>query len=193
MTADPFLLPAFSLQSRIGRSLWGIVAGTVFRWSPRPFHGFRAFLLRLFGATIARDCHIYPSAMIWAPWNLVCEDAVAIADGAVIYNAALVILRSHAIVSQSAYLCGATHDYDSPSFPLIAKSIDVGPYAWVCARAVVQAGVTVGEGSVLGLGGVATKDLEPWFVYGGIPARKIKPRRRFRFAPSDGAAVVEAL
>ena len=134
-------------------------------------------LLRMFGARVGEGCCIYPGARIWAPWNLVCEDMVAIADEAIIYNPSLVVLGSHCIVSQQAYLCGASHDYDSPSFNLISAPIRLERYSWVCARATVQMGVTMKEGSVLGLGGVATRDLDPWGIYVGIPARKVKERQ----------------
>jgi putative colanic acid biosynthesis acetyltransferase WcaF len=56
--------------------------------------------------------------------------------------------------------------------------MEVGAYAWVCARASVCPGVSVGEGAVLGLGSVATRDLEPWGVYAGVPAVKVKERKR---------------
>jgi putative colanic acid biosynthesis acetyltransferase WcaF len=85
---------------------------------------------------------------------------------------------SHAIFSQGAYLCGATHDFDDPAFPLLAFSMEVGAYAWICARACIAPGVRVGEGAVLGLGSVATKDLEPWTVYAGVPAVRVKERKR---------------
>ncbi len=173
---DSYTLPAFSLRNRLARALWGVVYWLLFRPSPRPLHAWRAFLLRRFGATIGPGCAIYPSARIWAPWNLVCEDVVAIADEAIIYNPSPIFLGSHSIVSQQAYLCGATHDYLNPAFPLVASPIRVERYAWICARAVVQPGITVKEGAVLGLAGVATRNLEPWSVYGGIPARKLKDR-----------------
>ncbi len=173
---DPYKQPAFSLKNRVGRVLWGVVCAFLFRPSPRPFFAWRNFLLGCFGAKIGKGTHIYPKADIWAPWNLVCEDVVAIADGAVVYNPSLILLGSHSTISQAGYLCGATHDYDDPAFPLVSAPITLGPYSWVCARATVQMGVTLGEGAVLGLGGVATKDLDPWTVYGGIPARKIRER-----------------
>ena len=177
-TGDPFLRPNTSLRNRLGRFAWGIAYLLLFRPSPRPFHAWRAFLLRCFGAKLGPDCHIYPRAKVWAPWNLFCEDAVAIADDAEIYNPAPVTLRSHCIVSQRAYLCGASHDYNDPAFPMVWMPITVGRYAWIGARAVVQMGVTVGDGAILGLGAIATCDLEPWTVYAGVPARKIKERVR---------------
>jgi putative colanic acid biosynthesis acetyltransferase WcaF len=176
--ANPYLQPYSSLHDRLGRAAWQLAYVILFRPSPRPCHGWRAFVLRCFGAKLGRDCHIYPKCRIWAPWNLRCDDGAAIADEAVIYNAAEVHLSVHAIVSQQAYICTATHDIDDPAFPLITAAISVGQYAWVCARACVLPGVTIHDGAVLGLGSVASKNLEAWQVYAGIPARRIRQRER---------------
>ena len=61
---------------------------------------------------------------------------------------------------------------------MISQPITIERMAWVCARATVQMGVTVGEGAVLALGAIATRNLEPWSVYAGIPARKVKNRTK---------------
>ncbi len=175
--ADPYLRPAFSFGNRLRRLIWNICWALLYRISPRPFHGWRAFVLRCFGAKLGPNCHFYPNSKIWAPWNLVCADHVAAGDGVEIYNPATIRLGSHVILSQQAYLCGATHDYNDPAFPLIAHPMHLGAYAWVCARASVAPGVNLGEGAVLGLGSVATKDLEPWSVNVGVPAVKIKERK----------------
>ena len=65
----------------------------------------------------------------------------------------------------------ASVSYTHLSFPM-----SLGAYSWVCARASVSPGVNLGEGAVLGLGSVATRDLAPWTVYGGIPAQPLKQR-----------------
>ena len=176
--ADPYLRASTQLDNRAARAVWGFVHLLLVRFSPRPCHAWRAAVLRLFGASLGPHCHIYPAASIWAPWNLICEDAVCIADGAVVYNPAPIRLASHSVVSQDAYLCGSTHDIDDSAFPMTSAPITIGRYAWICARSVVCAGITVGEGAVLGLASVATRDLEPWTVYGGIPARVIRKRNR---------------
>jgi putative colanic acid biosynthesis acetyltransferase WcaF len=175
---NPYLQPYTSLRNRLGRALWHIAYALLFRPSPRPCHAWRAWLLRCFGARLGRHCHIYPRSRIWAPWNLSCEDGAAIADEAVIYNAAEVHLGLHAIVSQQAYICTATHDIDDPAFPMTVAPISLGQYAWVCARACVLPGVAIRDGAVLGLGSVASKNLESWQVYAGIPARRIRQRER---------------
>lgn len=175
---DAYIQAAFSRGDRARRLLWNITAFLLMRLSPRPAHSWRAFLLRLFGATLGEHCHVYPGARIWAPWNLHCEDHVAIADGVEVYNPAPMLLKSHAIVSQNAYLCGATHDYNDPRFQLQAYRMTLGAHCWICARACVLPGVEVGEGAVLGLGSVAVRDLEPWTVYAGNPAERVRERNR---------------
>ena len=175
---DAYNRPAFSLGNRLRRLVWGIAWLLLYRISPRPLHAWRSIILRLFGAKIGPECHFYPGVRVHSPWNLICEDHVAVADGVELYNPAPLTLRSHAIVSQGAYLCGATHDFDDPAFPLLAYAMEVGAYGWVCARASVAPGVNVGEGAVLGLASVATRDLEPWTIYAGAPAVRIRERKR---------------
>lgn len=187
---DPYLVPAFPVRNRLLRLAWGVVYALLFRLSPRPMHGWRSWLLRCFGARIGHNVHIYPTARIWAPWNLVCGENATIAEDVVVYNPKPLHMGSHAIVSQQAYLCGATHDYEAPAFPLISFPMTLGAYSWVCARAVVQPGVNIGEGAILALASVATRDLEPWTVYGGIPAREIK--KRIRRPELDTATLLDA-
>ncbi len=175
---DPYHRPSFGVGNRLARLLWRFVYLLFYRTSPRPMHAWRSMLLRLFGAKMGPGCHFYPSGKVWAPWNLVCEDCCSLADQAEIYNPSLIYLESHCIVSQQAFICGATHDYNHPDFPMVSYSMRLGAYSWICARASVSPGVHVGQGAVLGLGSVATGDLEAWTVYNGAPALKVKMRTK---------------
>jgi putative colanic acid biosynthesis acetyltransferase WcaF len=174
---DAYTRPAFSRRNRAARVLWNLCWLLLYRPSPRPMHAWRAALLRLFGATLGPACHFYPRSRVWAPWNLRCADHVGAADGVEIYNPSLIELGSHVILSQDSYLCGATHDYNDPCFPLVSYRMKLHPYAWICARAIVAPGLHVGEGAVLGLGSVATRDLDPWTVYSGHPAQPLRKRQ----------------
>lgn len=180
-TADDDALkrPIFGFKSKMLRLIWGVVWFSLFRFSPVFFHGWRALLLKLFGARIGISNFIYPTAKIWAPWKLETGDVVTLGPGVEVYNPGGVRLGHHTIISQDAYLCGATHDYNSKDFTYIARLIETKPYAWVCARATVLPGVLCGEGSVLGAGSVTSRNLEPWTVNAGNPAVKIKPRVKF--------------
>jgi putative colanic acid biosynthesis acetyltransferase WcaF len=175
---NPYCRASFSLEHRLVRLLWQTVYFLFYRTSPRPMHTWRSMLLRLFGAKVGANCRLYPSGKVWAPWNLVCEDCCTLADHAEIYNPSPIYLESHCVLSQWAFICGATHDYNHPDFPMVSYSMRLGAYSWICARASVGPGVNVGAGAVLGLGSVASGDLEPWTVYSGIPAKALKSRTR---------------
>lgn len=169
--------PSFSWQNRLRRLAWNCAAVFLFRFSPRPCHGWRAFLLRLFGARLGGGCHIYSRAVIWAPWNLVCADEVCIADQVTVYNQAIITLGQRVVISQGSHLCTGTHNYESPGFELVAFPIEIGRQVWVCAESFVGPGVRIGEGAVIGARSVVLKDMPPWMVCAGHPCRPLKPRR----------------
>ena len=175
MVEAPNCSSAHSRSNQAARLLWGAVWLLLFRPSPRLFHGWRRFLLRLFGARIGTGSHVYPAARIWAPWNLEMGCTAAIADGAFIYNPDLVTLEDFSIVSHDAFLCAASHDYTRWTFPLVTRPIRVHRHAWVAARSFIHMGVTIGEGAVIGAGSVVTRDMPEWTVCAGNPCRAIKP------------------
>ncbi|MEI7729533.1 MAG: WcaF family extracellular polysaccharide biosynthesis acetyltransferase [Verrucomicrobiota bacterium] len=172
-----FTGPSFTLKNRLGRLVWGWVYVVLFRLSPRPLHGWRCFLLRCFGAKLGRNCHIYPKAIIWAPWNLECGDEVGVADGATLYTQARITLGYRCVVSQGSHLCTGTHDYESAGFELYARPITVGAMAWLCAECFIGPGITIGEGSVVGARSVVTKDMPARMVCAGHPCKPLKPRK----------------
>ncbi|MET7318959.1 hypothetical protein ABZX83_27055, partial [Streptomyces thermoviolaceus] len=63
---DPFTEPSFNLSNRLRRAVWGVAYVLLFRFSPRPLHGWRALLLRSFGAKLGPHVHVYPRVRIWA-------------------------------------------------------------------------------------------------------------------------------
>lgn len=169
--------PSFSLANRLHRTLWIATWGLLASWTPPPLRGWRRFLLRLFGARLAPTANIYGSARIWSPANLEMGDYAAIGPGAIIYTMGPIRIGAHAIISQRAHLCAGTHDADDPNFQLRARPIAIGDRAWIAAEAFVGPGVTVGEGAVLGARACAMRDLDPWTIYSGNPARPLRERR----------------
>ena len=172
---EAFSRPSFSMRNRLGRALWNLSCAVLFRLSPRPLHNWRRFLLRCFGAQVGKGCHVYPRAVIWAPWNLELGRVVAIADDAEVYNPSPIKIGDYAVVSQGAYLCGASHEYRSWKFQVVSRPITIGNHSWVAARSIVNMGVNIGEGCIIGAGSVVTKDMPAWTVCAGNPCRPIKP------------------
>ena len=107
----------------------------------------------------------------------------SLANGAEVYNPSSVFIDDYAVVSQGAYLCGASHDYRLWSFPLISKPIIIGKHAWIAARAIIHMGVQIGDGCVVGAGSVVTKDMPAWSVCAGNPCRVIKTYQKDQRPP----------
>lgn len=178
---------SFSLEQRLARLVWSLAWRALFLPSPVPWHAWRRLLLRAFGAKIGPGVHVYPSAKVWAPWNLSMAEGASLAPGVDCYNVGLVELGAWAVVSQRAFLCTASHDIRSASFELIHAPIKVGANAWVAAEALVGPGVRVGEGAVVAARAVVMRSVAPWQVVAGNPARRIG-KRRIRLATRvDGA------
>lgn len=166
-----------SIYNKLYRLCWAICYFCFFRFYPgQLFNPWRIFILRCFGARIGKGSHIYASVEIWAPKNLIIGEYVAIAPHVKLYNPAPIFVDSHATVSQYSYLCTASHDIARPGMELITKPIRIASQAWVASDAFIGMGVIIGEGGVVGARASVFKDVEPWTVVGGNPARFIKKR-----------------
>lgn len=174
---DEFRSP-HSRWHRLKRALWTAVWALCYRPSPRVLHGWRCFLLRIFGGKIGKNAHPYPTAKIWAPWNLEMGDHSCLGDHVDCYCVGNITIGSYATISQYSYLCSASHDYTDPAMPLVTAPIVIGNRAWIAADAFVGPGVTVGEGAVVGARSSVFSDAEPWTIVVGNPARFLKARAR---------------
>jgi putative colanic acid biosynthesis acetyltransferase WcaF len=158
----------------VARILWRIINATLFRITPTNI--LRITWLKLFGARLQWNHVIYPSAKIFAPWNLSITMGSVIGPRVEVYNKAPVSLGTGVVISQDSYLCTASHDVSSPTMALITKPIVVEDNVWVGARSIILPGVTLHVASVVGAGSVVPKDVDAWNIVGGNPARVIKQR-----------------
>ena len=168
---------ALSRKNQVVRMLWTIVWGVFARPLPRSVgSGWKRFLLRLFGAKIDATAIVYSSAKVYYPANLTMGAYACLASDVDCYNVAPITIGANSTVSQGAYLCTASHDITDPLNPLVTKPIVIEDQAWVAAGAFVGMGVTIGQGAVVGARAAVFKDVEPWTVVGGNPAKFIKRR-----------------
>lgn len=87
-----------------------------------------------------------------------------------------ITIGNHVAVAPQVYFLAAGHDYTKLNLPDTAASIHVGDYVWIGARSTILQGVTIGEGSIVAAGSVVTKDVPPYAVVAGVPAKVIKYR-----------------
>jgi len=169
--------PSFSLRHRLFRAVWTVAWAALGGWTPPPLHAWRRLLLVAFGARLAPTARVYGAARVWYPPNLEMGEHAVLGPSANCYCMDKVTIGPYAIISQGAQLCGGTHRPDDPDFQLITKPISIGHHAWIAADAFVGPGVTVGEGALLGARSVTFRDLSPWTIYAGNPAKPLRERR----------------
>lgn len=168
------------LKTKLARAVWIVTSIFLFRPFGTPlFRLWRNAVLRMFGARVDWSANVYSSVSIWAPWLLRMGPRSCLGPCVICYNQDFVSLGADAVVSQYAYLCTASHDVNmmnTATESLVTASICISSSAWVAARAFVGPGVTIGEGAVVGATASVFKDVEPWTVVGGNPAKTIKKR-----------------
>ncbi len=166
----------YSTREKIGRMLWAVVQGTLFRLSFHNWYGVRRALLGLFGARLDPTANVRRTVRIECPWNLEIGAGSSVGDGATLYCLGPVRIGRNVTVSQGAHLCAGSHDSRDPAMPLLRPPIEIGDEAWIAADAFVGPKVKVGAGAILAARGVAFRDLAPWTIHAGNPAVPVKAR-----------------
>lgn len=158
---------------------WRCIGQPIFSLIPLPFFALRVIVLRIFGAKIGNSNRIYPSVKIWLPKMLIVGSFNGIGEGVYLYNKASIVIGDGCVISRGAFLCTASHDFNSETFDLYSRSILLEDNVWVAASSIVLPGIKLCLGSVIGAGSVVTNSTLPWHVYGGNPAQIIKTRISF--------------
>jgi putative colanic acid biosynthesis acetyltransferase WcaF len=161
------------------RALWNATWWLLAAWTPPMCYAWRRFVLRLFGASMARTARVYGSARVWYPPNLHMGLGTVLGPHVQCYSMDRIVLDDYAEVAQFVHLVTGTHDTETALFQLRTRPIHIGSHAWLASGSFVGPGVTVGEGAVLGARGVAFSDLAPWTIHAGNPAQAIRPRHNF--------------
>ena len=183
--------PPPSISNKLARAAWSVVRVLLFRPTPAPLHAWRRLLLRSFGARIGDRVAVYPSAIIWAPWNLTIDEGATIGGDAIFYNVDRITIGKYGIISQGAHLCTASHAHDSVNFELVTAPIHIEEEAWIAAEAFVGPGVTISKAAVVGARAVVVRSVDERSIVAGNPARvigrrAIEGRNRLQGrAPSD--------
>ena len=166
-----------SAGNRLLRGLWAVTWLLLYRPSPRPLHAWRCMLLSLFGARLGRKVHPYPSARVWAPWNLEMGDHACLGDDVICYCVDKIRIGAHTTISQYSYLCTASHEYTDLNMPLVGAPIVIGRRAWIAADVFVGPGVNIGDGTVVTARSSVFSSLPSWVVARGNPAAAIRERK----------------
>lgn len=160
----------------VKRFFWYIANICFFLFPFFPFSSAKVFLLRLFGAKIGKGVIIKPSVNIKYPWKLSIGNYSWIGENVWIDNLDEVEIGNNVCISQGALILSGNHNYKKSTFDLLLKKIVIEDGVWIGAKSIVTQGIICGSHSVLTAGSVASSNMEPYTIYRGNPAQKIKER-----------------
>jgi putative colanic acid biosynthesis acetyltransferase WcaF len=163
-------------KNSIIRTLWYIINCLFFINSLNGSSGLKKFLLRLFGAKIGKGVVLKPGINIKYPWNLTIGDYTWIGERVWIDCLDKVTIHNNCCLSQGSILLSGNHNYSKITFDLMIAPIILEDGVWIGAQAMVTGGTVCASHSVLCVKSVASHNLEPFSIYRGNPAIKVKER-----------------
>ena len=176
MNFIPIQTTPFSLSTKIKIRVWKMINHTFFRYSPFFFRKYRIAWVRLFGANLSWSCSLDRKTIIDLPWNLTMGNLSSLGEGSWIYCLDKITLGEHTCIGKNVFLMTGSHDVSSKHFNLVTSPIKIGAGVWVSTGSYILPGVSIGDYAVIAAGSVVVKNVEPWSIVGGNPAKFIKKR-----------------
>jgi acetyltransferase-like isoleucine patch superfamily enzyme len=114
--------------------------------------------------------------------GLVIGNNVGIAQNCFIQVRGKVIIGNDVILGPGVYIFSENHNFDNPDLPVVVqgetrKGVKIEDGVWLGSRTTILDGVTVGKNSIIAAGCVVNKDIPPYSIAGGVPAKILKDRR----------------
>lgn len=168
------------LKKAFLRYLNGYIRYFIHQTAYIPFRSVRDFIYRnVLMADMAPKVILYFGAEIRAPYNLHIGEGTIIGDKAVMDARNGIEIGRNVNFSSNVSIWTEQHDHRDPYFSVISNEsyrVKIGDRAWIGPNVTILHSVTIGEGAVIGAGSVVTKDVPPFSIYAGIPAKKIGER-----------------
>lgn len=132
----------------------------------------------VFRVKIARGARIEPGCIIWGPSRITIGAGTIINRGVILDGRFPLTIGANASVSMQSAILTLEHDLNDPGFQSVGGPVTIGDRAFLGLRSIVLPGIEIGEGAAVGVGAVVTRDVEPYSIVAGSPARAIGARSR---------------
>ncbi|SEB83765.1 maltose O-acetyltransferase [Paramicrobacterium humi] len=143
-----------------------------------PSHRIRRYFYERAGLRIDRTSSIHWRAEFYAPERISIGRHCTLGDSAFLDGRSGLAIGDCVNFGSHVAIYTRQHDVDSPEFAEVGAPVSIGDHAWISSHAIILPGVTVGEGAVVAAGAVVTRDVAPYTLVGGNPARYIRDRKR---------------
>jgi maltose O-acetyltransferase len=142
-----------------------------------PSHNYRKFIYRIFGIKIGKGSTIHMKARFYDPRNISIGEDTIIGEGAVLDGRDILSIGNHVDIATDVMIYNSQHDVNQENFVATNAPVKIDDYVFIGPRVIILSGVTIGRGAIIGAGAVVTKDVPPFAIVGGVPAKIIGERR----------------
>lgn len=151
-----------------------------------PSRRLRKCLLRLRGAKVSKTASLFGSVGFRGIPKLKIEDGVSIGPKVLLDARYGLEIQRNVTIAYEAIIWTAHHDYNSLTFNNVGGKVIIEEYAWICSRSIILPGVRIGKGAVVASGAVVSKDVAPFDIVGGVPAKVIgkRDRKDYNYIPA---------
>ncbi len=143
-----------------------------------PSWSLRRFVMQRLKMRIGKNSFIMKHVYIMTPQQLTIGDYSHINRGCTLDARGTIKIGNNVSVSHNVSIMSGSHDCNSVNFRGRFLPIRIDDYVWIGTGAIILQGVTIGKGAVVCAGAVVTKDVDPYDVVAGIPAKTIKQRNK---------------
>ncbi len=137
----------------------------------------RSFTFGLAGVKIGIGSTIHMGCKFFEPKNITIGNDTVIGDNAFLDGREVLNIGSHVDIASQVLIYNSEHDINDPKFLAVNETVIIEDYVFIGPRAIILPGVKIGKGAIVGAGAVVTKDVEPFSIVGGIPAKVIGQRK----------------
>lgn len=136
----------------------------------------RGYLVGLRIGKCGKKFRVASGVILNKPSRLNVAKNVYIAHNVWINAVGVINIGENSMIGPMSVLSSSKHKYINGEFTHIAefRPITIGKGVWIASHVAITDGVTIGDGALIAAGSVVTKDVEPYCLYGGNPAKKIK-------------------
>lgn len=142
-----------------------------------PIHRFRRFFYRVAGVKIGKGSTIHMGTRFYDPRNISVGDDTVIGEFAVLDGRDTLRIGNHVGIASEVMIYNSEHDIEDPHFGATYGKVIIEDYVFIGPRAIILPGVTIGKGAVVAAAAVVTKDVPPFAIVGGVPAKIIGERK----------------
>ncbi len=141
-----------------------------------PSHTVRNFWYRRAGVKLAKTSSLHWQARFFCPEGLSVGDDCTLGDGGFYDCRDGVTIGNCVNIASEVRIYTREHDIDSPSFAECGGPVQLEDHVYIGTRVTILPGVRIGKGAVVASGAVVTKNVEPFMLVGGVPAKAIRKR-----------------